>query len=88
MTTFMSNDAAVSRDIEALRERRADPYDSPLVKMRNDLYRKIYPEEIFAKNRHAASAPAETARERMAFFPRIYERLVARGTYSRPVKGS
>jgi predicted amidohydrolase len=75
-------------DIEALRERRADPYDSPLVEMRNDLYREIYAQEIFAKNRHATSAPAETARERMAFFPEIYEKLVARGTYSRPTKGS
>jgi predicted amidohydrolase len=74
-------------DIQALRERRADPYDSPLVEMRNDLYREIYGEEIFPKNRHATSAPAETARERMAFFPEIYEKLVERGTYVKPRGG-
>ncbi|HWP56599.1 MAG TPA: nitrilase-related carbon-nitrogen hydrolase [Candidatus Acidoferrales bacterium] len=71
-------------DIEALRERRADPYDSPLAELRNDLYREIYAERIYPKNRLANSRPAETAKERMAFFPEIYEKLVARGSYVKP----
>jgi predicted amidohydrolase len=71
-------------DIEALRQRRADPYDSPLVEMRNDIYREIYAEAVYPKNRLAASGPGETAMERMAFFPEIYEKLVARGSYVKP----
>ena len=71
-------------DIEALRQRRADPYDSPLAEMRNDIYREIYAEAVYPKNRLATSGPAETAMERMAFFPEVYEKLVARGSYVKP----
>jgi hypothetical protein len=71
-------------DIEALRERRADPYDSPLAEMRNDIYREIYAGEIYAKNRYAHSHPEETAKERLTFFSDVYQKLVDRGSYIKP----
>jgi predicted amidohydrolase len=71
-------------DIEALRERRADPHDSPLTELRTDLYREIYAQDIYVKNRYANSLPGETREERLSYFPKVYETLVARKTYVKP----
>jgi hypothetical protein len=71
-------------DIEALRQRRADPHDSPLAELRTDLYREIYAQNIYRKNRYANSVPEDTAKERLSFFPGVYEGLVERGTYIKP----
>ncbi len=71
-------------DIEALRERRADPHDSPLAELRTDLYREIYAQEVYAKNRYANSVPGETRDERLSYFPEVYEKLVARKAYVKP----
>jgi predicted amidohydrolase len=71
-------------DIEALRERRADPHDSPLAELRSDLYREIYTEQIYAKNRYVHSPPGETREERLSCFAEVYEKLVQRKTYVRP----
>jgi predicted amidohydrolase len=71
-------------DIEALRQRRADAHDSPLAELRTDVYREIYRADVFAKNRHAHSVPGNTAKERLSYFPEIYEKLVQRGTYVKP----
>jgi predicted amidohydrolase len=71
-------------DIEALRERRADPHDSPLTELRTDLYRELYTQDIYVKNRHANSVPGETRDQRLSYFPKVYEALVARKTYVKP----
>jgi predicted amidohydrolase len=71
-------------DIEALRERRADAHDSPLAELRTDLYREVYAQDIYRKNRYADSVPEETREERLSYFPEVYETLVARGTYVKP----
>lgn len=71
-------------DIEALRERRADAHDSPLAELRTDLYREIYVQDIYSKNRYANAVPEDTARARLGFFPPVYEKLVVRGTYVKP----
>jgi predicted amidohydrolase len=71
-------------DIEALRERRADAHDSPLAELRTDLYREIYAQDIYAKNRYATAVPEDTAKGRLSFFPGVYQKLVDRGTYIKP----
>jgi predicted amidohydrolase len=71
-------------DIEALRQRRADAHDSPLAELRTDIYREIYGETIYGKNRYANSVPGETRDERLSYFPDVYEKLVARGAYIKP----
>ncbi|HET8562450.1 MAG TPA: nitrilase-related carbon-nitrogen hydrolase [Candidatus Binatia bacterium] len=71
-------------DIEALRQRRADPHDSPLAELRTDIYREIYARDIYAKNRHANSVPGETREERLSYFPEVYQRLVAQKSYVKP----
>jgi predicted amidohydrolase len=71
-------------DIDALRERRGDPHDSPLAELRTDLYREIYARDIYVKNRYANSVPEDTAKERLSFFPEVYRKLVDRGTYIKP----
>ena len=71
-------------DIEALRERRADAHDSPLAELRTDLYREIYEQDIYRKNRYAHSVPGETREERLNYFPDVYQKLVARKSYVKP----
>jgi predicted amidohydrolase len=71
-------------DIEALRERRADAYDSPLAELRTGLYREIYAQDIYSKNRYANSVPEDTAKGRLSFFPDVYQKLVDRGSYIKP----
>lgn len=71
-------------DIESLRQRRADAHDSPLAELRSDLYREIYAQDVYAKNRYANSLPEDSARERLNFFPEAYKKLVERGTYVKP----
>jgi predicted amidohydrolase len=71
-------------DIEALRQRRADPHDSPLAELRTDIYREIYAHDIYAKNRYANSVPGETRDERLSLFAGIYEALVDQKIYIKP----
>jgi len=71
-------------DVEALRERRADPYDSPLAELRTDIYREIYRDPVYRKNRYATDGPGDTAAERLSFFDEVYRELVARGAYVPP----
>jgi predicted amidohydrolase len=71
-------------DIEALRQRRADAHDSPLAELRSDLYREIYTQDIYRKNRYADLVPDETREVRLSYFPEVYEQLIARGTYIKP----
>ena len=71
-------------DIEALRERRADAHDSPLAELRTHLYREIYAQDIYGKNRYAHSVPGETREERLSYFPDVYQKLVARKSYVKP----
>ena len=71
-------------DIESLRQRRADAHDSPLAELRSDLYREIYTQDIYGKNRYAGSVPGETREARLGYFPDVYEKLVARKIYVKP----
>jgi predicted amidohydrolase len=71
-------------DIEALRQRRADPHDSPLAELRTDLYREIYTRDIYGKNRYASSVPGETRNERLSLFAKIYQELVDQKIYTKP----
>lgn len=72
-------------ELEALRERRADPYDSPLAELRADVYREIYARTVYPMNRYAAGPPPDSARDRLDFFESVYRELVARGAYTEPV---
>ncbi|HEV8722456.1 MAG TPA: nitrilase-related carbon-nitrogen hydrolase [Candidatus Binatia bacterium] len=74
-------------DIDALRQRRADAHDSPLAELRTDVYREIYAQDIYEKNRYANSVPEDSANERLSFFPEVYQKLVDRHAYMKP-KGS
>lgn len=75
-------------ELEALRERRADPYDSPLAELRADVYREIYARTVYPPNRYASKPPPDSARERLDFFESVYHELVARGAYVEPASGA
>jgi predicted amidohydrolase len=71
-------------ELEALRERRADPYDSPLAELRADVYREIYAKTVYPPNRYANMPPPDAAKDRLDFFEPVYRELVARGAYVEP----
>ncbi len=71
-------------ELEGLRERRADPFDSPLAELRADAYREIYARTVYPMNRYASAPPPDAPRDRLAFFEDVYRQLVACGAYVEP----
>jgi predicted amidohydrolase len=70
-------------DLEMLRERRADPFDSPLAELRSDVYREIYEQSLYPPNRYANGESPDGLKERLSFFDEVYTKLVERGAYTK-----
>lgn len=68
-------------DLDTLRERRADPFDSPLAELRSDVYREIYEQSLYPPNRYSSGEFPDPLADRLSFFADVYKKLVERGAY-------